>query len=132
MAPEQELYDYFYTKCLEIRPDATYDYLPGEDEKVDYPIICVGNVQMVSTATKLRVGGTYTINIDVWGSKKQRLEVADIAEKIYSLIKPGIISTDNYRFYASFNTQQKQMLLDTSVPNTIYHRGALTLEFRQI
>ena len=95
MSPEQELYDYFYAECLKLRPKSAFDYLPGEKEKVDYPIICVGNVSTVSSATKMRIGGTYTIDIDVWGTRKQRIDVAELADKIYSLIKPGIIKTAN-------------------------------------
>lgn len=89
MSPEQELYDYFYAECLKLRPKSTFDYLPGEKEKVDYPIICVGNVSTLSSATKMRIGGTYTIDIDVWGTRKQRIDVAELTDKIYSLINPA-------------------------------------------
>lgn len=126
MSPEQELFDYFFAKCLELT-DQVYDWLPPEDQAgLKYPFIHVGQVSTVSEGTKLSMGGQYDIVISAWGTLKNRLEVVELAQKIYRMAV-GSFKTEHYRFFGAFNQQQKQILNDTSVPNIVFVRGMCTL-----
>lgn len=129
MNAEQELYDLIYQKCLDLTED-TFDYLPQEDEPVSYPFIYVGNLNVVGCQTKTSIGGTYTLTVDVWGDKTQRIEVSTIGDKIIKQCQ-GKLASEHYSFHAFFNEQQKRMMIDTSVPNTVFQRCNLTLVFHR-
>lgn len=129
MNAEQELYDLIYQKSLDLTED-TFDYLPQEDEPVSYPFIYVGNLNVVGYQTKTSIGGTYTLTVDVWGDKTQRIEVSTIGDKIIKQCQ-GKLASEHYSFHAFFNEQQKRMMIDTSVPNTVFQRCNLTLVFHR-
>ena len=105
MTPDLELFDYLFSKCLEITQE-TYDYLPAEnDPSYSYSFIHVGNVTENGVMTKTSHSASFSIVIDVWGTREQRREVA------------------------SLDDQQKQIMIDNSVANTVYVRGMVTLRF---
>lgn len=127
-SPEQEIFDYFYAFSLK-NGYRTYDYLPPEEEKAPYPFVYIGNVQGISGGTKTSLNGSVVINIDVWGSRKQRLTVSQMVERFfYESI--GHISSKNYLFYGNMQEQDKQLRVDTSVPHTVLMRGMLTLRLQ--
>lgn len=127
MNQEQELFDTIYSKCLAITNN-TYDYLPMEDEPVDYPFIHVGNLNTITMRTNTSLGGQFTLTIDIWGTKEQRIKVSEIGDKLLKMLT-GPIETVNYRFLANYNAHEKQMMIDTSVPNTVFQRCRLILVF---
>lgn len=126
MSPEQELFDWFYMRANELSSNNTYDYLPQQNEPVEYPFVKVGNVYTTSTGTKTSVGGSYTIYIDVWGRHTDRLAVVELVDKLYALIFSPV-RTEHYEFIASHSGQQQQITTDTSVPNSVFIRGMLVL-----
>ncbi|WP_093626700.1 hypothetical protein [Limosilactobacillus gorillae] len=128
MSPDLELFDYLFSKCLEITQE-TYDYLPAEnDPSYSYPFIHVGNVTENGAVTKTSHSASFSIVIDVWGTREQRREVASLADKVYWL--GGYpFETDNHKFYCRLDDQQKQIMIDNSVANTVYVRGMVTLRF---
>lgn len=125
--PEQELYDAIYTNCL-VETNSVYDYLPQENEAVTYPFVYVGSIDVIASATNSGQGGTYTVSVDVWGTKEQRLEVSSLTDTLYKQAC-GWLETDNYKFYAFPNKQSKRLTQDTSVPNTVFNRGSLMLVY---
>ncbi len=128
MSPDLELYDYLYEQCMKLTPQ-TYDYLPSEKEKgFEYPFIHVGNITENGAMTKTSHSASFSIVIDVWGKKNQRRKVSELADKVYWL-GSQVFTTANHRFYAQIDNQQKQILIDNSVPNTVYVRGMVTLKF---
>lgn len=128
MSPEQELYDKLFINCISILDEEhVYDYLPPAE--VSYPFIRIGDVNTNGSPTGTSIGGEYTITIDVWGSQKQKIEVAELTDKIYQLAK-GYFKTEHFNFYAFPNQQSKRLMQDTSVPNTVFNRGNLMLSFR--
>ncbi len=129
MNAEQELYDLIYQKCLDLTEN-TFDYLPQENEPVSYPFIHVGNVSVTGSQTKTTIGGTYTLTVDIWGDRTQRIEVSTIGDKLIKQCQ-GKLASENYNFHAFFNEQEKRMMIDTSVPNTVFQRCNLTLVFRR-
>lgn len=129
MNPEQELYDLVYQKCLDLTEN-TFDYLPQEDEPVEYPFIYVGNLDFIGNQTKTSIGGTYTLTVDVWGDRTQRIEVSTLGDRLIKQCQ-GILASENYKFHAFFSEQEKRMMIDTSVPNTVFQRCNLTLVFHR-
>lgn len=129
-SPEQELYDYFYA-LSEKTGWSTYDHLPLENEKATYPFVVVGNMETTSGGTKTSLNSKINLIIDVWGNAKQRLAVSNMAERFFREAI-GLTETDNYRFVGSINEQDKQLLQDTTVPNTVLNRGMVTLNLRMI
>ncbi|RHW46814.1 hypothetical protein DS832_04820 [Bombilactobacillus bombi] len=127
-SPEQEIFDYFYAFSLKNRY-RTYDYLPPEEDKVPYPFVYIGNVQGISGGTKTSLNGSVVINIDVWGSRKQRLTVSEMVERFFREAI-GHVNSKNYLFYGNMQDQDKQLRVDTSVPHTILMRGMLTLRLQ--
>lgn len=123
---EQELYDGIYTACQDLAP--TYDYLPMEDYAEMYPFIHVGELNLVGFQTTTSVGGTYTLRVDVWGTKEQRIEVSDLGNQIVMMCQ-GLFYTENFTFHCFSNEQERRMTTDTSVPSTVYQRCSLTLVF---
>lgn len=130
MNPEQELYDLVYSKCLELTQD-TYDYLPQEDEPVNYPFIHVGNLDLIANQTSTTLGGRFTLTVDIWGDKTQRIAVSSLGNVLLEQFQ-GFLNSENYRFSAVFNAHEKRMMIDTSVPNTVFQRCNLTLVFQLI
>lgn len=103
---QQELYDWFFSAIYDEVTTNVYDYLPGTD--VEYPFVYVGNVYTTTSGTKTSRDGTFTIYIDVWGTLKQRMQVTDLADKIFYLLKKRI-KTEHFKFYVFPQSQQIQI-----------------------
>lgn len=103
---QQELYDWFFSSIYDEVTTNVYDYLPGTD--VEYPFAYVGNVYTTTSGTKTSRDGTFTIYIDVWGTLKQRMQVTDLADKIFYLLKKRI-KTEHFKFYVFPQSQQIQI-----------------------
>lgn len=127
MVPEQALYDYFYKLCQSLSY-ATYDYLPLAGEKVHYPFVVLGDVQLTPSATKTSLNGQIDLLIDVWGTKKHRFEVSTMTETIYKLKRTEFM-VEGFAFYPRQNRMSKQLTSDTSVADQTFVRGMLTLSF---
>lgn len=125
-SPQKKLFDTVFDLLIN-QGYTVYDYLPLEDEPVEYPIVVMGATQQTSAMTKYSRNDHVFLTIDVWGSKKQRKVVSDIADYIYNL-SIGYIKTDEYKFYGQTNQQDLEMSIDTSVPNTTYQRATVKLE----
>lgn len=124
-SPEQELYDYFYA-FSQSAGYKTYDHLPMQQENAPYPFVIVGDIQVVPTATKTSLNGNVLITIDIWGDKKQRFTVSDMAERFFR-DAIGQVLTDDYRFYGRVEDQSKEFTQDQSVPDTVLNRATLIL-----
>lgn len=124
-SPEQELYDYFYA-FSQSAGYKTYDHLPMQKENAPYPFVIVGDIQVVPTATKTSLNGNVLITIDIWGDKKQRFNVSDMAERFFRAAI-GQVLTDDYRFYGRVEDQSKEFTQDQSVPDTVLNRATLIL-----
>ena len=125
-SPQKCLFDYYY-KSIQDKGLPVYDYLPLEDEPVTYPFVVISQTQTVVANTKYSRNDHVFLTIDVWGSKKQRKTVSEIADGLLNSAI-GFVYTDIYKFYGQANQQSMQMMIDTSVPNTVFQRGNLQLE----
>lgn len=124
-SPEQEIYDYFYAFSRS-SGYKTYDHLPMQKENAPYPFVIVGDIQVVPTATKTSLNGNVLITIDIWGDKKQRFTVSDMAERFFRAAI-GQVLTDDYRFYGRVEDQSKEFTQDQSIPDTVLNRATLIL-----
>ncbi|OAU78887.1 phage major structural protein, partial [Lacticaseibacillus rhamnosus] len=104
----------------------TYDHLPMQQENAPYPFVIVGDIQVVPTATKTSLNGNVLITIDIWGDKKQRFTISDMAERFFRAAI-GQVLTDDYRFYGRVEDQSKEFTQDQSVPDTVLNRATLIL-----
>ena len=128
-SPEQSLFDYFYS-LSESHGLPTFDYLPAESE-TPYPFVYIGQTQTQGQNNKYSRSDHIFLTIDVWGSKKQRKTVSEIADGLFNCAI-GRIKTAEYEFYGRSNQQSKHMMIDTSVPNTVYQRGHIEIEMEVV
>ena len=124
-SPEQELYDYFYA-FSQSSGYKTYDHLPMQQENAHYPFVILGDIQVVPSATKTSLNGNVLITIDIWGDKKQRFTISDMAERFFRAAI-GQVLTDDYRFYGRVEDQSKEFTQDQSIPDTVLNRATLIL-----
>lgn len=126
-SPEQELYDTIFSKIMDMGY-TVYDYLPPANENVEYPFVVVGNVESVGQANKGALFATISIHIDVWGSRTDRMSVTTITDALYKSLVNGIQGED-YEYKPRFNQNTKQFIQDTSIPDQIFNRGMLDLNY---
>lgn len=124
-APTQEIFDWFYTQ-LTAQGWHVYSALPHEDVPEMYPFIVIGQAMQTLGGTKTSLNGNIALDIDVWGSADQRSTVSDIGNTILRNVI-GSIETSSYKFHLNANQQLLTVSSDTSVPNKVYQRCALTL-----
>lgn len=130
ISPQKCLFDYYY-KLIQDKGLPVYDYLPLQDEPVTYPFVVISQTQTVVDNTKYSRNDRVFLTIDVWGSKKQRKTVGEIADGLLNSAI-GSVQTDVYKFYGLPKQQSLDMSIDTSVPNTVFQRGNLQLELSVI
>lgn len=130
ISPQKCLFDYYY-KLIQDKGLPVYDYLPLQDEPVTYPFVVISQTQTVVDNTKYSRNDRVFLTIDVWGSKKQRKIVGEIADGLLNSAI-GSVQTDVYKFYGLPKQQSLDMSIDTSVPNTVFQRGNLQLELSVI
>lgn len=121
ISADQELFDGLYFFSTQKLGFDTYDYLPRPD--ASYPFVYIAGVEDDSGSIKNAKSGTLTQTINVWGNDDMRFIVSQMIDKL-SLEK---LSTDHYIF--QLRQRQKQILPDSSVPNTRLFHGILTLVF---
>lgn len=128
MSPINELYDYIFAKCEEFGFD-TYDHLPLKTENAKYPFVIVGEQQTTTNATKTAVGSTLYVTVHVWGSRRQRPGIDEIASKIATIAYNPAFRTKHYAFSGRPGLVDNQRLIDDSVANTLLWHQTLTLSF---
>lgn len=127
-SPMQDVYKYYLRLSKKLGYD-TYDYLPPQSKKVKYPFVYIGNLEEITSQTKTNLTGSVVLNIDCWGTPRQRLIISEMVERFF-YASIGRVNTENYRFYGNAQQQSKQIQLDTSVPNSILVRGMVTIELK--
>lgn len=125
--PDQELFDYIYSASQEMGFD-TYDHLPMQSENASYPFVNIGDVQQLNIANKTAVGAELHITLNVWGNAESRFVVSQMSEKLSELANRVLI-TDHFRFVGRPSRTDKQIITDTSVPDTVLKHGIVMLVF---
>lgn len=122
------MYDYLFAWSQEQGFD-TYDLLPVNDSKVPYPFVVIGDTQLVPGGTKTSLNGNVLVGVAIWGTRKQRFTINDMAERFFHAVL-GPIETEHYRLNGLAADQSKQFTFDTSVANTVFSRATLDLNLR--
>lgn len=125
--PDQELFDYIYSASQEMGFD-TYDHLPMQSENAEYPFVNIGDVQQLNIANKTAIGAELHITLNVWGDSESRFTVSKMSEKLAELANRVLI-TDHFRFVGRPSRTDKQIITDTSVPDTVLKHGIVMLVF---
>lgn len=125
--PDQELFDYIYSASQEMGFD-TYDHLPMQSENAAYPFVNIGDVQQLNIANKTAIGAELHITLNVWGNAESRFTVSQMSEKLSELANRVLI-TDHFRFVGRPSRTDKQIITDTSVPDTVLKHGIVMLVF---
>lgn len=125
--PDQELFDYIYSASQEMGFD-TYDHLPMQSENASYPFVNIGDVQQLNIANKTAIGAELHITLNVWGNAEIRFTVSEMSEKLSELANRVLI-TDHFRFIGRPSRTDKQIITDTSVPDTVLKHGIVMLVF---
>jgi hypothetical protein len=125
--PEQELFDQLYVESDALGFN-TYDHLPLRTENAEYPFVVIGDTQQLQINYRTAIGGTFTITLHVWAEGEDRYTVAQMLAKLAKLGE-GVLLTDHFRFVGRYNQEDRQIITDTSVPNTVLKHGILTLVF---
>lgn len=125
--PDQELFDYIYSASQEMGFD-TYDHLPMQSENASYPFVNIGDVQQLNIANKTAIGAELHITLNVWGDGESRFVVSQMSEKLSELANRVLI-TDHFRFVGRPSRTDKQIITDTSVPDTVLKHGIVMLVF---
>ena len=125
--PDQELFDYMYSASQEMGFD-TYDHLPMQSENAEYPFVNIGDVQQLNIANKTAVGAELHITLNVWGNAESRFVVSQMSEKLAKLANRVLI-TDHFRFVGRPSRTDKQIITDTSIPDTVLKHGIVMLVF---
>lgn len=125
--PEQELFDQLYVESDKLGFN-TYDHLPLRTENAEYPFVVIGDTQQLQINYRTAIGGTFTITLHVWAEGEDRYTVAQMLAKLAKLGE-GVLLTDHFRFVGRYNQEDRQIITDTSVPNTVLKHGILTLIF---
>ena len=125
--PDQELFDYIYSASQEMGFD-TYDHLPMQSENASYPFVNIGDVQQLNIVNKTAIGAELHITLNVWGNAESRFTVSEMSEKLSELANRVLI-TDHFRFIGRPSRTDKQIITDTSVPDTVLKHGIVMLVF---
>lgn len=125
--PDQELFDYIYSASQEMGFD-TYDHLPIQSENASYPFVNIGNVQQLNIANKTAIGAELHITLNIWGDGESRFVVSQMSEQLAELANRVLI-TDHFRFIGRPSRTDKQIITDTSVPDTVLKHGIVMLVF---
>lgn len=125
--PDQELFDYIYSASQEMGFD-TYDHLPMQSENASYPFVSIGDVQQLNIANKTAIGAELHITLNIWGDGESRFVVSQMSEQLAELANRVLI-TDHFRFIGRPSRTDKQIITDTSVPDTVLKHGIVMLVF---
>lgn len=125
--PDQELFDYIYSASQEMGFD-TYDHLPIQSENASYPFVNIGDVQQLNITNKTAIGAELHITLNIWGDGESRFVVSQMSEQLADLANRVLI-TDHFRFIGRPSRTDKQIITDTSVPDTVLKHGIVMLVF---
>lgn len=125
--PDQELFDYMYSASQEMGFD-TYDHLPMQSENASYPFVNIGDVQQLNITNKTAIGAELHITLNIWGDGESRFVVSQMSEQLAELANRVLI-TDHFRFIGRPSRTDKQIITDTSVPDTVLKHGIVMLVF---
>ncbi|WP_204123118.1 hypothetical protein [Lacticaseibacillus mingshuiensis] len=126
MTIDMELFSYYW-QLVQSHGWPVYDHLPPQGQPVQYPFVMIGEIDTTSGGDKSALSGKVNLTIDVWGKREDRPTVSQIANGIF-LASIGALRTQHFTFVGQKDAQQVQLMTDTSVANTVFFRGMVSIE----
>ena len=123
---DQDLFDTLYALSQSLNYK-TYDVRPPKS--ADYPFVQIGDVQLVPRAAGDRLVGSLFTTIELFGGRTQRKLLSEMTEAIF-MHSINLRRTTSYGIAANVKGCSKQMIKDTSVPNTTLWHSVVELEYR--
>lgn len=123
---DQDLFDTLFLLSQLLKYD-TYDVRPPESAV--YPFVQIGDVQVVPRAAGDRLVGSLFTTIELFGGRTQRKLLSEMTEAIF-MRSINLRRTTSYGIAANVKGCSKQMIKDTSVPNTTLWHSIIELEYR--
>ncbi|MFA6718608.1 MAG: hypothetical protein WCS15_05980 [Prevotella sp.] len=123
---DQDLFDTLFLLSQSLKY-ATYDVRPPKS--ADYPFVQIGDVQLVPRAAGDRLVGSLFTTIELFGRREQRKLLSEMTEAIF-MRSINLRRTTSYGIAANVKGCSKQMIKDTSVPNTTLWHSVVELEYR--
>ena len=104
--------------------ERVYDTPP--DEQVACPFVTLGTEQTTSTENKSDTAKRLFLTVHIWATTDQRQELELIRAKLVNLTK---IRAAGFRFIARPDEETSDTITDTTVPNSTFLHGTVTLVY---
>lgn len=123
-SPELALFNAVFSYAQSRVCERVYDTPP--DEQAACPFIMLGTEQTTSTENKSNTAKRLFLTVHIWATTDQRQELELIRAKLVNLTK---IRATGWRFIARPDEETSDTITDTTVPNTQFLHGMVTLVY---
>ena len=123
-SPELALFNAVFSYVQSRVCERVYDTPP--DEQTACPFVTLGTEQTTSTENKSDVAKRLFLTVHIWATTDQRQELELIRAKLVNLKK---IRAAGWRFIARPDEETSDTTPDTTVPNTQFLHGTVTLVY---
>lgn len=123
-SPELALFNAVFSYAQSHVCERVYDTPP--DEQVACPFVTLGTEQTTSTENKSDTAKRLFLTVHIWATTDQRQELELIRAKLVNLTK---IRAAGFRFIARPDEETSDTITDTTVPNSTFLHGTVTLVY---
>lgn len=123
-SPELALFNAVFSYAQSRVCERVYDTPP--DEQAACPFITLGTEQTTSTENKSNTAKRLFLTVHIWATTDQRQELELIRAKLANLTK---IRAAGWRFIARPDEETSDTITDTTVPNSTFLHGTVTLVY---
>lgn len=123
-SPELVLFNAVFSYAQSRVCERVYDTPP--DEQAACPFITLGTEQTTSTENKSNTAKRLFLTVHIWATTDQRRELELIRAKLVNLTK---IRAAGWRFIARPDEETSDTITDTTVPNSTFLHGTVTLVY---
>lgn len=123
-SPELALFNAVFSYAQSRVCERVYDTPP--DEQAACPFITLGTEQTTSTENKSNTAKRLFLTVHIWATTDQRQELELIRAKLVNLTE---IRAEGWRFIARPDEETSDMIIDETVPNSVFLHGTVTLVY---
>ena len=123
-SPELALFNAVFSYVQSRVCERVYDTPP--DKQAVCPFVTLGTEQTTSTENKSDTAKRLFLTVHIWATTDQRQELELIRAKLVNLTK---IRAAGFRFIARPDEETSDTITDTTVPNTQFLHGTVTLVY---
>lgn len=123
-SPELALFNAVFSYAQSRVCERVYDTPP--DKQAVCPFVVLGTEQTTSTENKSDTAKRLFLTVHIWATTDQRQELELIRAKLVNLTK---IRAAGFRFIARPDEETSDTITDTTVPNSTFLHGTVTLVY---